>query len=163
MTTFDPRLTTVRGYQWEGDPRLVLTPNGATIEYRGGQPVMDSGLENAVLISLFTRKGWAGNIYIDDPDMQVGSDFEATAARSITRTMLNDLADAGKRALAWMKIKGIARQIDCVCSNPSGNYIKVLFTIYPPSGSAIALNLSRYSGLWTSQISRPAQERISVQ
>lgn len=160
---WNAKTTTVRGYQWEGDPRLVLTEDGATIEYRGGQPVMDSGLENAALISLFTRRDWPGNIYIDDPDMQVGSDFESACEKPITRTMLVGVADAAKRALAWMKSKGLARQIDAVASNPAGQMIKVAIVVYPPTRPAIALNLSRYGGNWTAQIARPAQERISVQ
>lgn len=163
MTRWNAKSTKVRGYQWQGDPRLVLTEDGATIEYRGGQPVMDSGLENAVLISLFTRTGWAGNAYIDDPDMQVGSDFEVACNRPITRTSLNNVADSAKRALAWMLSKGLAREIGAVASNPVGQSIKVVITILPPTGPAMSLNLSRYSGNWTAQIANPAQERISIQ
>jgi hypothetical protein len=37
---------------FQGDPRLFLDKNGAYIAFSGGQPVMDRGFENVVLILL---------------------------------------------------------------------------------------------------------------
>ena len=39
---------------YSGDPRIVLTADGADFDYIGGQPVMDQGVENLALISLLT-------------------------------------------------------------------------------------------------------------
>ena len=41
--------------RFQGDPRLVLTEEGSEIIWKGGQPVLDQGVENVVLIDLFTN------------------------------------------------------------------------------------------------------------
>jgi hypothetical protein len=42
----------------QGDPKITMENDGADLVFRGGQPVMDSGLENAILISLFSGAEW---------------------------------------------------------------------------------------------------------
>ena len=49
---------------FDGDPKLILTQNGATLQYLGGQPVLDRGVENQATIALFTAPGWCGNKFL---------------------------------------------------------------------------------------------------
>ena len=47
--------------RFQGDVAVSITEDGAKMKFINGQPVMDQGLENAVLISLFTKKGYFEN------------------------------------------------------------------------------------------------------
>ena len=69
---------------YQGDPKIILTENGATLKFVGGQPVMDRGLENFALISLLTKTGWAGNFFIRAEADKIGSDFEEAALNTRT-------------------------------------------------------------------------------
>ena len=73
---------------YQGDPRLFLDSDGSFLKFTGGQPVMDRGLENIVLISLFTRPGWPGNVLFQDENQKIGSDFLDIANQSITLRLL---------------------------------------------------------------------------
>ena len=53
---------------FSGDPYLTLGPDGSRLHYIGGQPVMDQGLENLAMISIFSGEEWAGNTLIKDVD-----------------------------------------------------------------------------------------------
>lgn len=152
-----------RGYQWEGEPRIVLTEDGATMEFKGGQPVMDTGLENAVLISLFTDEGWTGNAFQNDSVARIGSRFEQVAKGSITRTMLNETAQEAERALAWLVKEKIAGSIKATARNRSGFGVDVTIEIHPLTGGVRTIVVSRYGQNWISQITDPAQERLSPQ
>ena len=83
---------------FSGDPKIYITADGADLRYSGGQPVMESGLENHALISLFTREGWAGNIFLA-ANRKVGSDFEKTAIGTISLSKLADVENSAERAL----------------------------------------------------------------
>jgi len=129
----------------EGDPKLYFTDNGAELRYEGGQPVMEQGLENQALISLFTRQGWCGNAFLP-PENRVGSDYEATCAGSITRSKLADIEDAAVRA---MQSKAF-QQVDATAHNPKADHLRVEITA---KGGGV-LSLSREGGLWRNQIER---------
>jgi hypothetical protein len=54
--------------KYQGDPALFLQGAGSELIWRGGQSIMDQGLENIVVILLFTTLepktsplGWYGN------------------------------------------------------------------------------------------------------
>jgi hypothetical protein len=46
---------------YQGDPLLSTSGDGLTITFTGGQPKLDNGLTNAVLLSLF-HKPWFMNV-----------------------------------------------------------------------------------------------------
>jgi hypothetical protein len=128
--------------RFEGDPKLYLTTNGAELRYEGGQPVMEQGLENQALISLFTRQGWCGNVFLP-PENHVGSDYEAACAGSITRSKLVDIEDAAVRA---MQSKAF-QQVDATAYNPKTDNLRVEIAA---KGGGV-LSLSREGGLWRNQ------------
>ena len=134
----------------QGDPRLILTKDGATLQFRGGQPLLDRGLENLVLISLFTQPGWCGNSLMATP---IGSDFEEACDAPITRQALNRIRMAAETALDTP----ILGAVTVTVGNPTGHRLDVGIRI-ERTGSA--LKLSREGGAWYYQTNDPAYKRI---
>lgn len=138
--------------RYSGDPRIVLGPEGADLDYRGGQPVMDQGLENQALLSLFTTPGWVGNTLLP-VERRVGSDFEETAAQAITLQGLADVANAAERALKSPFFPELAVAV----TNPVGNRLAVAVTL----GPGRTLGLTRVGLAWQAQRENPASGRVS--
>jgi len=145
---------------FEGDPRIWIDENGAEIVFRGGQPIMDGGLENAALISLFTRRGWAGNVLFDVVSEQVGSDFEKAHEQPIVLQTLNDVRVAAQNALQWMIDERIASSVDITVSNPSSYRISTRIIIYPPGSSPTEILLTKFGNNWVVQSTDPASGRL---
>lgn len=128
--------------RYDGDVALTIGPDGGDIQYQSGQPVMDAGgLENAVTISLFTRKGWHGNALNENqPDRQVGSDFEITTiAQPITAQKLRDIQQAATDALQWMINVNAAADVTVVATAPDLNTIFIEIAITKPDSSVIVV------------------------
>lgn len=140
---------------YQGDPRLFLDENGSFLEFKGGQPVMDQGLENLALISLFTRRGWAGNVLFQDQSQQIGSDFEATAEQPITIQTINDVTDAAEKALESDAFGNVTISVE----NPSGYKTDVKVTIEHPGQDIQELLISKNGLNWVAQKLFPAYER----
>jgi hypothetical protein len=126
------------------DPKLILTVNGSYLQFQGGQPLMDNGLENAALLALFTSTGWCGNGMLKAP---MGSDFEAACNQPLNRKALNDIRNAAERAIPGATVD---------VTNPNGNTLRV--TVAVPYGRA--LTLTRESGNWIYQAADPAYLKV---
>lgn len=135
------------------DPRLILTPDGSSLHFIGGQPLMDAGLENLVLISLFTNEGWCGNAFMKS---SIGSGFEAACNQPLTRQALNDIRNAAQSALQDPALGAVAVTV----SNPTGHQLRVRIVIQPPASNPQELTLVRNGANWTSQGQDPAYLRI---
>lgn len=140
--------------RFEGDPKIIIDADGADLVFKGGQPVMDRGLENAALIGLFTQDGWAGNYLISDNDQKVGSPFEKTARGPITLTSLNDVKQAGEKALSGLG------DVSLSVSNPNSNQMRIVALIKPQGADALELLVSKNGINWMSQAKEPAYNRI---
>lgn len=141
---------------YQGDPALVLTERGSKLVFKGGQPVMDQGIENLVLISLFTRPGWIGNTLFQDPAQQLGSDFLDAANQSITVDSLNDIAQAAERALD----DPVFGNVRVTVSNPKSQRINVIIRLEPPGQDSMDLLLEKNGLNWIFQALNPVNERI---
>lgn len=141
---------------FSGDPKLVMTPDGSKFVFKGGQPVMDQGLENLALISLFTGKGWVGNVFEPDPDKKIGSDFEDTANQPVTLSSLNAIALAGEKALDNPAFGKLAVDV----ANPNSYRVDVAITIESPGQDAKTLILTKNGQNWVNQNINPAYRRI---
>ncbi len=140
----------------QGDPRLVLTENGSKIVYKGGQTVMDQGVENLALISLFTRQGWAGNVLFKDPLQKIGSDFVDAGLEPVTLRSLNNVRDAAVKALDHP----LFGKVDVMVSNPTSYQTKVDIILKPPGEDIKTLTLVKNGLNWIVQTTDPASERI---
>jgi hypothetical protein len=137
---------------FEGDVMILMTPDGADIVYKGGQPLMDTGVSNQALISLFTKPGWAGNIFTP-PENRIGSDFEDVCRGSITLQRLNDIENAAERALTSKTFPSVTVDLN----NPAADNLYIRAALSPGG----ALNLVREGALWKNQAADPAYRRAS--
>jgi phage gp46-like protein len=145
--------------RFQGDPALQITLNGADMRFIGGQPVMDQGVNNAALISLFTKRGWWGNVLFTDVNQKIGADFEEIRTIVDVQT-LNDYNDAARGALKWMTDSGLASRVDVDVTNPVTNQIRTTVAIYPPGQDLEELKFLKNGINWISQAANPAHERL---
>ena len=150
MTTFD---------YLQGDPALFLGRNGSNIIFKGGQPVTDQGIHNAIFISLFTKPGWWGNILTKEESKKIGSDFTEVSSRPIVDlTSINDIKQSADRALKWMSDVGLAES-EVTVINPNAQTVQVDIKIKPPGKDVEELRVS-FNGLnWQAQAKFPAEGR----
>jgi len=144
---------------FDGEPRIFIGQNGAYFKFRGGQPVMDAGIENAAIISLYTREGWAGNYLFDNTNEQVGSKFEEANEKPITRQSLLDRIDAAEKAMEWMINSNLASEIPIDVSNPSGIRVDYTIRIQPPGRDLAEIILTKNGLNWQEQVMNPAGEK----
>lgn len=142
---------------FQGDPAIKITPNGATLTYIGGQPILDSGIENQALISLFTAKDWPGNFLLP-PESQIGSDFEKLASGPITLSKLSLIEKSAESALK----APIFGKVTAVASNPESWITAVNIKIEPPGGRAFEISLVSNGQNWINQAENPAHERTDT-
>jgi len=135
---------------FQGDPHLTLSEQGAEMTFTGGQPVMDTGLENQVNISLFTTSFW-GNVLEADPDRKIGSDFETVAAAPLTREQLKIIRNSVIKALK----APVFKKIESFVSVPNG-HLNIRNLLTPPSGNEQELLLTTNGQNWISQRDDPA-------
>jgi len=140
---------------FSGDPRLFLGPDGSKLIYKGGQPIMDQGLENLAIIALFTEEGWAGNYLFSDTNEQVGSDFLKATRQPLTLQALVDIEQAAVRALT----NPAFGRITVEASNPESNKIEVVILLEPPGQDSQTIILTRNGLNWQAQAVNPAHER----
>ena len=146
--------------RYQGDPKLTLDENGANLTFKGGQPEMDRGLENAALISLHTREGWAGNVFQRSPANRIGSKYEKTLEKPITLQVFNDVRNAAKSALQWMIDNRVASTVEAEVNNPTGKQVATMVLIQPPSEDPLVLLQTKNGLNWISQKLDPTHLRI---
>jgi hypothetical protein len=132
---------------FEGDPKLTLGPDGATITYIGGQPIMDQGINNLVLISLFTRPGWSGNLFLKDVNEKIGSDFLDACSKPITLSSLNDIRQAAELALKNPALGDVKVTV----LNPVSTRLDIKILISPPGKNYSELLLQKNGLNWLMQ------------
>ena len=140
---------------FQGDPALTLGANGADLTFKGGQPVMDQGLENQARISLFTALGWPGNFLLPDTQ-QIGSDFEEKARGPITVTSLAGLEKTAEAAMD----DPVFGTIRATASNPESWRINMVVEVAPPGESTSVISLTKNGQNWINQAANPAHERL---
>ncbi len=140
---------------FQGDPALSIENDGANLTFKGGQPVMDQGLENQAQISLFTAEDWPGNFLFPETQ-QIGSKFEKQARGSIT---LSSLAELEKTAEAAMDAP-VFGTIRATAINPESWRIDMEILISPPGREESVILLSRNGQNWINQAANPAHERL---
>lgn len=145
---------------FSGDPAFKIDKNGSTLVFREGQPVMDQGFENAVLISLLTERNWPGNALLRNESNKIGSDVQKSNKLPINRDGLNKRSDAITKALQWAKTDGLFKDVIVSVTNPSGSIILANIRIIPPNGEAVNLTLENFGLNWRMQKENPAHRRF---
>lgn len=134
----------------QGDVKIFMLPGGMEIIYSGGQPLMDSGLENIVLIYLFTEPGWPMNKILPLSE-QIGSDFLLECRKPINITQIRKIEISAEAALAPIQDNGIGEISDLSVKMVSGVKIFLEFTISPPGATPEQIQLSGYGNNWAIQ------------
>jgi len=147
--------------RYAGDPAVTITPDGAKMKFINGQPVMDQGLHNAVLISLFTKKGYWGNSLITEESKKIGSDVEKTALEPIVSMQsINNMTDAIDKALSWMTDTKLSKDNEITVTNPSSNNLRATIKITPPGRDSQTLLFLKNGLNWIGQALNPAHTRM---
>jgi phage gp46-like protein len=145
--------------RFQGDPAVKITEGGASMTFKGGQPVMDQGFENAVQMSLFTKPGWWGNVLLTEDEQKIGSNFEQIRTIVDVQT-INDYADDARVAMRWMISSRLAESIDVTVLNPYLNQIHTSVIIRPPGRDSAKLLFLKNGINWIMQATYPANERL---
>lgn len=137
---------------YQGDPLLSSSGSGLTITVLGGQPKMDNGLINAVLLTLF-HDPWFMNAVIEDELQHIGSEFTSyLASNPITVSNLSTARSIAFKSLQWLLADQVASEIDVRLRNPNGTVVQVLVLIKPPGKTAIVILASKYGLNWKIQL-----------
>lgn len=138
--------------RYSGDPLFSNNGNGITITFKGGQPTLDSGLINSVVLSLFF-KPWFMNSVIEDSLEHIGSEFTTYLVNNtITVGTLNTARNIALKSLSWLIAENIASEVDVRLRNPNGSVIQVLVLIKPPGKTIIAILATKYGLNWKLQL-----------
>ena len=140
---------------YQGDARLFLGVDGSYLKFKGGQPVMDRGLENLVYIKLFTRKGWAGNTLFSNQANHIGSDFEVSFDEPITVQSLNNTRAAALKALDDPAFGKVTVEV----SNSESYRRDVEILLEVPGQDILKLLVTKNGLNWTAQKLDPAYKR----
>jgi len=142
--------------RFQGDPAVKITPDGADMVFRGGQPEMDQGLENAVLISLFTKPDYWGNSIFEE-SQQIGSEYQQPRTVIDIET-IDDINRSAEDALEWMTDTGLASSVDVETINPTGQSTTRI-KIAPPGEDLQEFIFTENGQTWISQAANPAHAR----
>ena len=141
---------------FSGDPKMILGPQGSSLQFTGGQPLMDQGMENPPLIVLFTAPGWVGNLVLPVGQRIPGSTFEAAASAPITSRSLNNVQDIATKALQGLGFP----EVKAVVTNPQSYFTSAVLTFGPGQQP---LALQKYGPNWQQQAQNPASAKVTVQ
>jgi phage gp46-like protein len=125
-----------------GDVKIYHTDDGGKLIFHGGQPDMDGGLWTSVYLSLFTDRGWWG-------DPAIGSNLGLLDDSTLTNATRINAIEEAKRALAWLKDKGIASDIEVDAEIPGAGMLALLITISEPG--KMKTENRRYEIPWRNQ------------
>lgn len=137
---------------FDGDPFITISADGADMIYKGGQPVMDQGLVNHVNFGWGTQPGWWGNDIEPVAERKLGGKFLSAAKEPITRESLIDTGKALENDLKGDEFSAVTANI----TNPSQNNIRAEVLLQPPSNVFEILILDRVGQNWISQKINPA-------
>ena len=124
----------------------------------------DTGLETAVLISLFTdrraeaddalpggadsdRRGWWGDALPMIEGHRIGSRLWLLGREKVTTETLRRAEEYGREALAWLLDLGIASRIETLAEAQESR-LALRITIHRPQGDALSW---AYDNLWEGQ------------
>lgn len=139
--------------RYSGDPRIILTPAGANLDYEGGNPVMDQGVENMAILSLFTNSSWIGNLLLP-VDNQIGSSFEASVqGQALTLKGLALIQSLATVALTLPAFPALTVAV----TNPASDRIKINATIGP---GLAPLSFLKAGQNWQAQALSSASSRL---
>ena len=144
--------------KYDGDPAIIITEDGADFQVVGGQPLMDTGLENHSIISMMTVPGWWGNDLEQVANRKINSKWIGYHNQSVTRQSLIDTARAAESDLKPGNYFG---DIKALATNPVSQEVLTEIQLKAPSGDVTELALTQQGINWINQKNNPAHEQIT--
>lgn len=142
---------------YDGDPLLILTADGADLVFKGGQPVMDTGLLNHVNLSVLTESGhWSEDLEPVAARRYKGN-FLKAAPLPITRQSLIDTARAAETDVKGDEFK----TVEAMVTNPTSQNLFVDIQYTPPSRDPEKLRLTRSGENWIQQRDNPKNDILN--
>lgn len=135
----------------ESDVFLYPTPDGANLQFEGGQPLMEDGFDTAIYLSLVGPSDWWGNTYATDPEVFQGpiSDLLLTGALNNQKRL--DIIAKAETLLAWMVRAGIMKSVTASAFIETPEQIKLTLLFTEPDGQQ---QEKKYRITWTNQKAR---------
>lgn len=131
---------------FDGDPLILIGPNGADFVFIGGQPKMDTGFENHVNISMLTEPGWFGNDIEPIKERKIGSTYLAAVQQPITRQSLIDVDKAAESDVKGDEFGTVTAET----TNPVSQQLNTEIIYTTPTGDIEKLRLTRTGQNWLS-------------
>ncbi|MCL4153120.1 UNVERIFIED_CONTAM: hypothetical protein GTU68_057162 [Idotea baltica] len=133
------------------DMAIVIKDNCFDLNIVDGDLQTDSGLETAVIISLFTdrriqKRGWWGDMFAEIDQDKIGSRLWTLERSKRTNETLRLAEDYSEEALEWLIEDGVSTQIEVVASYDENNFMNLEVDIFKPLGRT-----TRFSMLWDFQ------------
>lgn len=148
------------GYSFDGEPRLCLVEGGTTWDVRGGQPVMDAGHENGVLISLLTKANWWGNYVLENKYRLPDSNFDNLMEGPIIRSTLIDSEKEVVRVLQYLVEQKVVSKITASIYLDSTGAPVANIEIHGIEGTIETFYLRKHGLNWIRQVTDPAHARL---
>jgi hypothetical protein len=142
---------------YDGDPLLILGPDGADLVFNGGQPVMGTGLLNHVNLSLLTESGHWSEDLEDDVHKRYTGYFLKQKGKPITRQSLIDRSRAAEADAAGPEFRSVSATI----TNPTSQSIFLNLTLTPPTGDEKKLRLINNGENWIQQRDDPKNDILN--
>lgn len=113
------------------DIYLIPTADGGEISVTDGKPLMTSGLETAVYLSLFTTAYW-GNV-ISEIEERYNSRVPELMNRPLTNQTRLAIIDAARNALQWMLDEGAVDRISITAEIAAAGTLYLAIQIDEPA------------------------------
>ncbi len=148
------------GYNFDGEPLIIMTADGTTFEFRAGQPVMDAGEENWINIGMWTRPGWWGNHILEKANQIGDCNLDELIRESITRTMLLNSEKEAVRGCSSLVDNKVSSGVEAVIETV-GMGLALQVKVHKPVGTIETIIFQKYGGNWIRQATDPASARMT--
>lgn len=139
-----------------GDVKLIPSIDGARLDFSGGQPLMDQGLETAVYISLFCSDWW-GNATLEANEKQASRINDVANSSALSNRMRVSIEIAAEEALGWMISSGVAASVEPSVIITGKSTAELTVSIEQPKAPRVIL---RYQVNWDYQKDAVSLNRI---
>lgn len=140
---------------YQGDPKIYITSDGATMKFTGGQPRMDKGLENLVILTWFSRE-WYGNVFLKDENQKLNGKFELANEKPVTVSSLKDIEKAASKDTDYLISSGVMSQIEIETVNTDDNQVTTNAVFAPPGADLFTIVATKHGKNWIAQANDPA-------
>ena len=116
--------------EYQGDPKIFIDKDGATIEIKNGNTTMERGVSNFILIALLTTEEPKHyNTLFDNDSEKIKPHYQKFVSTEITSKSLQDRASAAKADLKPLIDASLAKDISVNIENSIGSETVLTITI----------------------------------